>query len=474
MPSPAVAAMLIDTAVEKTIAKITQTANRFADAIFDPKAILRVQQIAAYGDALAGTIGETRIASVNLTRALREQMSGMATLPTDYYASFEQLTSIVTAASRQFISLQEGLEFSARGAAVFGVELNRGFGAPFRLTKDALDALIVTGMSTTEQFEQFRRSTGRAGLTSEQFSQIVGKNTLSFLLFGNAISRGIADLESLGVQTQNLISIQKGVVGNLEGTIDTVNQLNMLGAQIDLTELLQLSELGDPIQTFQYLLKTIPEDLMKSSTSFRSLASTLGVDAETFLRAGEQRVRARSDIETKLTQPLSEQQTEVAGKFNNAATKFYQSVQLFSESTAAIALKEGASPLQTAADALGSALRTSVFGNEAAFPMRTPRPAQDLLSVGGGGRVLSTPEGDYEFAKNDTLVAGTKLFSAASLQLGAGDGGTDINIERLSSKIDALISTLASANTVIQIDNGAPQQVPRMSLSAIYTRNERG
>lgn len=432
-----------------------------------------IAKVGLFGNELAEVIGDTRRAGINLTEALRGQMADMYQLPTQYYADFTQLTNAVRAAGQQFVALQEGLEFSARGVSVFAVELNRGFGAPFQLTKQALDALIVTGMSTSEQFEEFRRSTGRAGLTSDQFTQIVSKNSLAFMIFGNSIAKGIADLESLGVQTQQLIGIQKGIIGNMEGTLDTVNQLNMLGARIDPTELFRLAELGDPVQTFIYVMKSIPEEMLKSGTSIRSLVSQIsGIDPEMLLRAADARAQTAADIQTIMTQARGYSQTFTS----TIAEEGYKAIGLFSESMMGVAAKMAAEYESSLGTMAGYSIAQEALNLAATpnAPMRTPKPAQDLLSGGGPNRILSTPDGDYELATNDTVVAGTRLFPEASLQVGDTGGTTEIDIERLSSKIEALIATLSSANTVIEINNGVPQQVPRMSLSAIYTRNERG
>ena len=58
------------------------------------------------------------------------------------------------------------------------------------------------------------------------------------------------DLDRVGVNVGATIATQEGIVGNLEGTLDAVNQLNMLGAQINFEQLIRLSELGTPVETF--------------------------------------------------------------------------------------------------------------------------------------------------------------------------------------------------------------------------------
>lgn len=404
-----------------------------------------VNGVGILGFEVAGTIGLTRRAGIQLITDLRQAQEIIADFSPDAFASFEQTLDVVTSAGQQFTGLREGLQFSGDGLYSFATQLNQGFKAPFNLTKQSLDALIVTGMSTATQFEQFRKSTGRAALSSEQFTNIVGRNNLAFLIYGDKIARGIVDLDRVGVNVGATIATQEGIVGNLEGTLDAVNQLNMLGAQINFEQLIRLSELGTPVETFQYLLRTIPADLLKSTTSFRLLAKAIpGLDPEALLRAQAGNVAAADSIERSLTEPQ-----RAIGLFSNGVAEAAQKAVTLPETFAGVLLRTGAA-VGSAAGQVGGAAAT-VLG-------------KDVIS-GYGDRTLVTPTGNIALKNNDTVIAGTQLFSEGSIRMSTDNTA-------LHRKLDNLISAIMSANTTVNVD-GSTKTMPRISLAGVYVRNER-
>ena len=403
-----------------------------------------VNGVGILGFEVAGTIGLTRRAGVQLITDLRQAQEIIAGFSPDAFASFEQTLDVVASAGQQFTGLREGLQFSGDGLYSFATQLNQGFKAPFNLTKQSLDALIVTGMSTATQFEQFRKSTGRAALSSEQFTNIVGRNNLAFLIYGDKIARGIVDLDRVGVNVGATIATQEGIVGNLEGTLDAVNQLNMLGAQINFEQLIRLSELGTPVETFQFLLRTIPADLLKSTTSFRLLAKAIpGLDPEALLRAQAGNVAAADSIERSLTEPQ-----RAISAFSNGVAEAAQKAVTLPETFAGLTLQTGAAGVEVAGKVGQTALTLG----------------KDVIS-GYGDRTLVTPRGNIALKNNDTVIAGTQLFSEGSIRMSTDNTA-------LHRKLDNLISAIMSANTTVNVD-GSTKTMPRISLAGVYVRNER-
>jgi hypothetical protein len=90
-----------------------------------------------------------------------------------------------------------------------------------------------------------------------------------------------------------------------------------------------------------------------------------------------------------------------------------------------------------------------------------------MTSIPGyGDRTLVTPSGNYALNNQDTVVAGTNLFSKGSLGMG---GGRDSSA--LVAKIDRLISVLESAETTVVVNNTS-QRVKRATLVGVRTRDE--
>jgi hypothetical protein len=200
----------------------------------------------------------------------------------------EQIASAQKAFVDASIGVREGRVISTEGSAEFAKTLKTGFKSEFELTSESLRALAVTGLTTGQDIESFRQASGRASLSSGQFAQIVNKNALSFLLFGNSVAKAAADADRLGISFSSVQKGQESFVTNLDGGIDTIAQLNQLGAGIDFGTLVQLSEFGTPDQIMNYLKTTVPPDLMKGA-SVRSLFGQLfpGIDAEALLRMNQ-------------------------------------------------------------------------------------------------------------------------------------------------------------------------------------------
>jgi len=211
------------------------------------------------GAKLAGTLGQT------VTQGIRQEFVNRATITSqmlttdrDRIISGEQLVSAQQALTDTFVSVGEGMEISAAGAAEFAQSLKGGFKSDFKLTGDSMRALITAGVATEAGFENLRKSSGRASLSNEQLSNLVNKNSLSFMLYGPKFAKAAVEAEKLGINLAQVQSAQESMVTNLDGTLDTLNQVNQLGAQIDFGTLMRLNEFEGPEATLKYLQSTIP------------------------------------------------------------------------------------------------------------------------------------------------------------------------------------------------------------------------
>ncbi len=204
-------------------------------------------KIGEAGIKFASTIGTSATRGIELEfRNRAAVVAQILKLDADRAVSLAQQQAAQQALTDTFISTREGFQLSADGTKAFAANLKGGFKSEFQLTNESLRALVTTGMATEAQFENFRKASGRASLSSGQFASVVNKNTLSFLLYGPKFAKAAVDAERLGISLSSLQAAQEGLVTNLDGTIDTVAQLNQLGAQVDFGTLVRVAEQEGP------------------------------------------------------------------------------------------------------------------------------------------------------------------------------------------------------------------------------------
>ncbi len=369
-------------------------------------------------------------------------------------------------------------------------------------------------------------------LINSIIKKMKNKNTLSFLLYGPKFAKAAVDAEKLGISLASVQAAQEGLVTNLDGTIDTVAQLNQLGAQVDFGTLVRVAEQEGPDALMAYARATIPANLLQS-TSTRALFKQLGISAEDFLKAGGQQKSAAESIE--------EQMTEAAKKTNNfGATLVAIGTRAFSLLTTtfggvAIAGFAAAKALLAVARSGG----LSSLGRSMGFvsPMgglgrvgamyRATGMLGTLGAAGvgiGGGAMLGNALGGTTTGSTIGSLIGTGLgafFGPAGMMVGGALGGAvggyltkandmfsagygkrmlvtptgafamnnadDIiagtnlfpkgslnagsNNSDLVLKVDSLITALSNATTTINV-GGSTQTVPRMQLVGVYSRNE--
>jgi hypothetical protein len=503
-----------------------------------------------------------------------------------------QIASAQSAAMSTFVNMQENMQLSIEGTKKLQQELQSGFGSEFQLTGESLRALSVVGATTAEGFDDFRKASGRASLSSTQFAGIVNKNSLSFLLYGNAYAKAAADAERLGISLSAVQRGQESYVTNLDGAIDTIAQLNQLGGQVDFATLTQLAEFGTPEEVAKYIQSTIPTGML-GSASVRALFGQLmpGMDAETLLKMVktgdsldelQKKVSEPAEAASKLSDAfgvLTKGGNILSGTFGgvlaSAANLGIAFVQLATSARLAAAAKTltpPGSPASGVASTVGSSIPGKMLGG-AKFGAKagvlagataaymdyqqnkdikqalgrglanfigtliggalgsvipfggtmlgamagawagnwlydqffTKTMADGISHAGYGNRQLVTQTGTYDLDNDDTVVAGTQLFSRGGLSLDATaippsgipspikpmtsdtaqlmqndvyaqsrqqrTDGTNADVTRLAAKVDQLINTLQNATTTIEVNNQA-QKVSRMSLVEVRTRNE--
>ena len=480
------------------------------------------------GIKFAATIGTeatngVRLEFKNRLAAVKQILS----LDANRAASLSQIQAAEQALSDTFVSVREGLQLSSDGAAQFANNLKGGFRSEFQLTNESLRALVTTGLSTTEQFESFRRASGRASLSSGQFANIVNKNTLSFLLYGQNFAKAAVNAEKLGISLAGVQAAQEGLVTNLDSTIDTVAQLNQLGANIDFGTLVRIAETEGPDALLKFVRATVPEQLMQSAST-RALFKQLGISVEDYLKSGNKQVSAADEIEKQMTEAanatglLSKGATLLNKLYNTGIATFSGLIIAVIGATRALAAFSIAAAAKTPGLAsaagmlskigtvgtglavgvggatigrslaeegkVGAGLLTSILGGAASGALiggsagfgfgavpgaiigallaggYTLAGANDMYSAGYGSRTLVTSKGAFALNNADDIIAGTNLFPKGALQMGSDSS-------ELVRKVDNLISALSNATTTINVGGGV-QTVPRMQLVGVYSRNE--
>jgi hypothetical protein len=535
-------------------------------------------EIADAGVKLAQSTGVSATKGMQLELANRAKvLSQIFTTDLNRISSGAELAASQQAVADTFVGFREGMQASADGAQAFNAQLKGGFKSDFQLTGASLRALSVIGATTEGQMDAFRRATGRASLSSSQLSNIVNKNTLSFLLYGNKFAKAATQAEMMGISLESIQNAQKGLVTNLDNTIDTVAQLNQLGAQVDFGTLVRIAEQEGPDALLRYIQSTVPQGLLQS-TSFRSLFEQLGISSETLLKANKAEKTATS-LQAKLSETAQESglvskaftfisrsgmvlfgsfgglilatvgATLAMIRFARAGGSFNTAVELLKKSLlgpgkapippspvnpltamgglarlgtglAALAvavggisygiqqMKQGNTKTGIGLGAAGGAIGALLAGTAILGAIPTGGLSLALLGGGalaGGGityamgkgddiasgygsRTLLTSSGAYALNNRDTVIAGTNLFKSNDvMSFGAGAltlGNLAANplamlisalgkpagakSGELEKKIDALITTIQNANTVINI-NDTKTQTNRMAVVSVQT-----
>lgn len=275
-----------------------------------------VASIGEEGRKFAEKVGTTASKGAQFQMDInRMLLSEVKKFGADQAVVIEQIKGAYSSFADVFSGAADGMQVSAKGTADFARSLNTGFKTEFTLTAAAMKGLITVGLGTTKQFENFRKASGLAGVSTAAFTNLVNKNTLSFMLYGPQFAKAARDAERLGISLATVQKAQESLVTNLDGTIDTVAQINQLGGQVDFGTLTTLAETQGPEATLRYLQSTLPPNLFQSAST-RALISKLGIPLEDLLkRQGSVQETAANQIEKAMT----EQATQASRAATNLA-----------------------------------------------------------------------------------------------------------------------------------------------------------
>ena len=521
------------------------------------------------GIKLGSSLGISATKGVQLEVSNRAALiKQLANFNTDLAVTMEQLQATQQGFADAFVGLREGTQLSARGSIAFASDLKKGFKSEFTPTAETFRILTQMGISTTAQMDALRRGTGRASLSANQLSTLYNKNQLSFLLYGNSFGKAAVQAERLGINLASVQAAQEGLVTNLDGTIDTVAQINQLGGQIDFGNLVRVAEQEGPDALMAYVRSTVPANLMQSAST-RALFKQLGISVEDYLKSGNKQISAADQLEKRMTEAATgastfEKSAAALARTNDILNSTFGELKTAVQDaimglggfvkdlitaglTARLMASRGGTPTTPTtpgapgtpapkpsggtikpmlkggaaggaavgavtgvfdaiqarqggagwaktvalgvAPILGGALGGILGGAISAIPFLTPfapvivplfgglgaqltsslanKIADDMISTPGyGGRVLLTPKGSFSLNNNDTVLAGTNLFNTGATN------NTSSEASNLIRKVNELITVLQTATTTVNVNNTV-QQVPRMAMVGVYSRNER-
>lgn len=390
-------------------------------------------KISDAGVKFASTVGTTATKGVELEIKNRIAVAAqLFNFNTNLAVTVEQLKSTQAGFSDVFIGAAEGMQLSAEGSRRFASELKKGFGSEFQATPETFRMLVEMGMSNAQQMENFRKATGRAGLTAGQLSTLYGQNRLSFLLYGNSFAKAAVEAQRLGVNLASIQAAQEGLVTNLDGTIDTVAQINQLGGSIDFGNLTRIAEQEGPDALMAYVRATVPEQLMQSAST-RALFKQLGISVEDYLKSGQKQVSAADQLEAKMTEQASKTGTVtntlgalgamvsriaaiLQGSFGPLAISAYAAALALSK----VAASGGLGSLLDKAKKLPGLGKAGMVGTGAAIGIGGAMAGRSLVEQGYRKTGIATGAG---LAALGTAIALAPFTGGMSLALLAAGGG---------------------------------------------------
>ncbi len=374
-------------------------------------------KVSQAGIDLGKSLGTTATQGVQLELQNRKSVAlQMMSLDVNSMVTMKEQATAQQALTDTFIGTAAGMQISAEGTTALISSLKTGAKSDFELTAQSMRALTVAGVGTGAQMEEFRKASGRSSLSSEQFSKIVNNNSLSFLVYGKSFAKAAADADRLGISLSQVQGAQQSMVTNLDGTIDTIAQLNQLGGNVDFGTLVQKLEMEGPDAVLKYLSSAIPGDLMQS-TSFRALVGQLGIPAETILK--QQKVGGTADV-------IEKQMTEAAKATGDTAkglTVLGRVMEMFDSTMKGVVLSAwalGGSFVQlfvtTRAIRAAQALQGGVGGGAGAAAAVGGSIASNTGGAAGGNALGGTSKGVSSFSGNSILKgAAAMLIVAASV-----------------------------------------------------------
>lgn len=264
--------------------------------------------IADAGAKLSATLGVSLTRGTQLELNNRMSLLGqLRNIEVDRMATMQQ----IQAAEKSFVDVlggaRKGMEISAAGATQFASRLKAAAGGEFTMTATAMRAMITAGIGGAQGLEKFKNATGLRSISEQRFATLVSKNSLSFMLYGPRFAKAANEAEKLGISLASVQGAQESMVTNLDGTLDTLNQVNQLGAQIDFGTLTQLNETQGPEATLKYLQSTIPPSLFQSAST-RALLKGFNISVEDLMKGQQSAQKSAAD---KIEEQLSKMEEPV-------------------------------------------------------------------------------------------------------------------------------------------------------------------
>lgn len=302
----------------------------------------------------------------------------------------ESLKRNIVGFSAAMGGMPEGLQINTKK---FGEELLPSFmGAlnteNFTFSTELVRAMGLAGLKTAEDLKAFRQATGKQTMSSEYLSTLINKNALSFNLYGMSFAKAADKAERLGISLDGIRGAQEAGVANVEGLLDGVNQLNALGATLDFTKVLTLSEFGTPEEFKNYILANVPEEFSRMASTRILAKSGLGFDVAD-VRAREGAIKTPEALIPKGTEPVVSPEEATAGTrsfFTRLQEKFDQ-VMEGSPVLGKIAMLAAGGALTVGVQRGVQAVRTAIAARGAAEAAKATTTAAEVAT---GARAATT------------------------------------------------------------------------------------
>jgi len=392
-----------------------------------------INDIAAAGARLANSLGQTVTGGIDQEFRNRNTILKQIFVKNkDSIVAMDQIISAQQSFASTFMGAAEGMQIGDEGVKKFAATLKTGFKSDFKLTGDSMRALVTAGVATEQGFESLRKASGRASLSNAQLATLVNKNSLSFMLYGPKFAKAAQEAERLGINLAATQAAQESMVSNLDNTLDTLNQVNQLGANIDFGTLTRLNETQGPEATLKYLQSTIPPSLFQSA-SVRAMLRNFGIPLEDLMKKqGSAQDNAAKTIEASLSElkepigTIANILSEVTQRFNSLKESFGPQIVAFGKLVLSVIV----------------ATRViSAFGGLAAT-ISTVWKSLDLFGGGVAAKIKSKMVGGGVTNAGESIVKGTSA-GGGGLGGGAAGGGIGAFLKGLAGGLKAIANPQA-------------------------------
>lgn len=335
----------------------------------------------------------------------------------------ESLKRNIVGFSAAMGGMPEGLQINTKK---FGEELLPSFmGAlnteNFTFSADVVRAMGLAGLKTAEDLKAFRQATGKQTMSSEYLSTLINKNALSFNLYGMSFAKAADKAERLGISLDGIRGAQEAGVADVEGLLDGVNQLNALGATLDFTKVLTLSEFGTPEEFKDYVLANVPEEFSRMASTRILAKRAAGFDVAD-VRAREEAIKTPEALIPMGTQPVVSPEEATTGTrsfFTRLGEKFEQ-VMEGSPILGKIGLLVGGGVLTAGIQRGFQAVRAAIAARGAAEAAKATTTAAEVATAAPRGLTRVSPLFQTTTATTEAAAAAANTAKATTAAAEAG------------------------------------------------------